>query len=247
MAYQESSRALLERELMRRIAKNPRYSLRAFAKTLGVSHTALSLAMAGKRSPSKNLLTRFANTLGMPPDEKARLVDSTKRSNKQTEFNRIDLDIFAVIADWHHYAVLSLLELPGAQFEHKWIARRISIAPMRARAIMDRLLRLRLVGECNGVIKQTTAPLKVENSVSTSATRKFHQSLLSRALESLENDPVEKRDFSSMTFAMDEAHIPYAKERIRAFRRKLVADLEQKSTPNQVYNLTVQIYAHPPT
>ncbi|MGZ3710223.1 MAG: DUF4423 domain-containing protein [Bdellovibrionota bacterium] len=45
-----------------------------------------------------------------------------------------------------------------------------------------------------------------------------------------------------MTLPMSASQIPYAKERIRQFRRELAAELGQKTNPKEVYNLTVQIY-----
>ncbi|MGZ3695672.1 MAG: TIGR02147 family protein, partial [Bdellovibrionota bacterium] len=77
---------------------------------------------------------------------------------------------------------------------------------------------------------------------STPSTRNFHRQLLEKALESLDHDPIEKRDFSSITLPMSASQIPYAKERIRQFRRELAAELGQKTNPKEVYNLTVQIY-----
>lgn len=43
----EEFRALLRQELVRRSAKNPSYSLRSFAKSLGVNHATLSSILAG--------------------------------------------------------------------------------------------------------------------------------------------------------------------------------------------------------
>ena len=228
---------------MRRISKNPRYSLRAFAKSLDVSHTALSLVMAGKRPASKNLIARLADNVGMAPPEKDRLLGTVRpRRALVPKYQQMDLDLFELIADWNHYAILSLLDLPGGKFEAKWIAARLSIPQMKARAAMNRLERLGLVGSVDGRFRQVSAPLKIENSVSTPATRQFHRQILAKARESLDEDPMELRDFSAMTFAMDESLVPLARERIRNFRRKLMAELESKGTPTHVYNLAVQIY-----
>ena len=59
---------------------------------------------------------------------------------------------------------------------------------------------------------------------------------------SLEQDSFEIRDHSSTTMAIDPALIPYARQRIREFRRELTEELEGKGNRSEIYNLTVQIY-----
>jgi hypothetical protein len=55
--------------------------------------------------------------------------------------------------------------------------------------------------------------------------------LIRKAVESLENDPIELRDFSSTTFAMNPKHVAYALKRIREFRRQWTQELESFGDP----------------
>lgn len=244
----QNARQLLQKEFTQRCEKNPRYSLRSFAKSLGISHTVLSLVMSAKRPLSKKASERVAERLALGPVESQKLLTlraiKTKKSVKvaATNFQKVDLATFELISNWIHYAILSLLEVKDSQFEAKWMATRLGANEMQVRIAMDCLKELGLVENIKGKWKQTGKAIKVENNVSTAGTRKFQKQLLEKAIESLENDPMEVRDFSSMTLAMDPKNIPYAKERIRQFRRELTAELEAKGRPEEVYNLTVQIY-----
>ena len=250
MESSESSlepRSLLKRELDRRLRKNPRYSLRSFARDLGVSHSLLSLALSGKRNVSRRLGLKTAALAGLTPEDTRRLFGAEPGRRAPTSalaenFRRITLDTFTVISEWYCYALLSLLEIPGAKWEAGDIARRLSITEAEARKAMGALSRLKLVREIGGRWRQTGQPLKVENTLSTAATKRFHRQLLAKALESMEKDPKETRDLSSMTFAMDPVLVPYAVKRIREFRRELMKELETMGKPAAVYNLTVQIY-----
>jgi uncharacterized protein (TIGR02147 family) len=147
-----------------------------------------------------------------------------------------------MIAEWYHYAILSLVDVPGFRFDAKWIANRLGISETEARLAMERLLRLRLVKKVGKTWKQSGLPLKVENTESTTATRRHHRQHLVKAIESLDNDPIEIRDFSGMTFPMDPQYVPYAVKRIRDFRRKLMNELVNMGTPRVVYRLGVQIH-----
>jgi uncharacterized protein (TIGR02147 family) len=239
-----SHKLFLEREFSRRCGNNPRYSLRAFARFLGVSHTVLSLVMNGKRNLSKKALEKISDKLSLSPIEASELF-KTKFNIRpvESQFDQLSLDTFSLISDWEHYAILSLLEIPQARFNHFWMAKRLGITPLRTKMAMDRLLRLGLVKRFrNGKYKQVSKPIKIENKISTPATRKFQKQLLELALESIDNDPMEIRDMSSITFAMNPKDVPWALEQIRKFRRELCSQLEQKGRPKEVYNLCVQLY-----
>lgn len=241
-------RLLLEGEFARRCARNPRYSLRAFAQFLGVSHSLLSLVLSGKRPVSLKMLRRMAQALDMQGEDNARLQlalgNSFAARIPTPDFEQVSLDTFALIADWYHYAILSLLSLPKVKLEARYISRKLGISELQARLAIGRLKRLKLIEPCEGGAgwRQSTRPLKVENTVPHSATRQHQRQMLYKAEQSMENDPFEVRDLSSMTLAMDPIDLPYARKRIQQFRRQLVAELESRHTPRAVYHLAVQLY-----
>ena len=243
---------LLRFELSRRTRRNPQYSLRSFARSLGVSHTLLSLVLNGHRPPSSAFVEKLVEGLNLPAEKadlirppKARLAAERapqKQAQKQ-EQAQISLDQFALISDWQHYAILSLLEVSDTEFEPTFIAQRLGISPLLAKVSMQRLVSLGIVAEGpDGRWRQTSKPIVVENSKSTECSRKFQRQLIAKAVDSLVNDPIELRDFSSTTFAMDPKNIPYALKRIREFRRQLTSELETTGKAEEVYNLTVQIF-----
>jgi transcriptional regulator with XRE-family HTH domain len=56
-------RAVLKAELSRRKRANPRYSLRAFARSLSVEHSTLSQFLRGKRTVTWRSIQGIANTM----------------------------------------------------------------------------------------------------------------------------------------------------------------------------------------
>ena len=241
-----SLRDLLQKELQRRCSKNPQYSLRAFAASLEMSHSSLSLVISGKRNLSKKACLRVGEQLGYSPQQLSQFLSRRKSESVPSPVTYsqqiLDLDSFSTISEWYHFAILSLLELPKAKFESKWIGRRLGIRAVDAKLAMERLKRLGLIVEKNGKWRQSSKSIKVDNKRSNAATRKFQSQLLLKSLESLENHPLERRDHTATTFVLDPALIPLARERIHQFRRELTSELEKLGNPKEVYNLSVQLY-----
>lgn len=245
---------VLRDEFSKRVRKNPQYSQRSFARSLGVSHTLLSLILNGHRRPSKKVVERLVDKFSLTPEQAATLLASAEKRGKKSEhtegerkvlaYSKISLDEFALISEWQHYAILSLLDIADTEFTPQFVAKRLGISLHLAKISMHRLVERQIVEQDPATRKwrQRPGPIVVENVRSTAWSRSFQRQLLGKAVESLENDPMETRDLSSTTFAMHPKNIPYALEQIREFRRELVRELEAFGDPSEVYNLTVQIF-----
>lgn len=240
---------LLRAELAARQNVNSRYSLRSFGRALGINHTLLSLIISGRRNVTKSLIERVAKAMNLRPLVKQRFL-SYHLSNgtplevfeKPTGYDEISLENFSVIADWYHFAILSLLETQDSKFEVRWISERLGVEQDKIKEAMKRLVDLKLVGMVNGRWKQVGQPLKLENQVSTVATRRFHGEHLKNALRSLEVDPFEIREHCGVTLALDPKLIPEAKEKIKSFRRSLARLLEKSGDCKEAYHLSIQLF-----
>ncbi|HWW62311.1 MAG TPA: helix-turn-helix domain-containing protein, partial [Thermoanaerobaculia bacterium] len=58
-----SFREILQAEFDRRAARNARYSLRAFARSLGIAHTTLSRFLSGRRRLTSRAIRRIGVAL----------------------------------------------------------------------------------------------------------------------------------------------------------------------------------------
>ena len=155
----KNPRHLLKQELAKRIEKNAHYSLRSFSKSLGISHTVLSLVLSGKRNLSKNAGMKIADSLGLTPLERTLFLMPTKKEKDKSEnhleshdqeYKLIDLDLFYLISDWVHYAILSLLDIDGFKLDQSWIAKRLGINQIQAKLAIERLVNLEIVIKENG-------------------------------------------------------------------------------------------------
>lgn len=225
----EEARLILSREYRARCSRNPRYSLRAFARSLGVSHSLLSVTMAGKREVSPKLAMLVARNSEMAP-------------NGPEAFHSMSTTDFEGISTWVHYAILSLLELPGVRLTPENISRRLAISSVEASQACRDLVSGGFIVKRLGKWRPSRTRLTLNNAQSTVASRRFIRGFLKKAEDSMDHEPFESRNLTTITFCMRERDLPYAARRIQSFRRSLSQELEEREGPDRVYTLAVQLF-----
>lgn len=71
----DSFRDLLRAEFEARSARNPRYSLRAFARSLGVSPATVCETLSGRHVPSLKTAEKIANAMPWPEPQRRSFVE----------------------------------------------------------------------------------------------------------------------------------------------------------------------------
>ena len=171
MKEQIAIQHLLNETLMNLRIKNSNYSLRAFAKKLDISPSALSEILKGKRKVSKQLAERMTNRLHLSPMEKASVLDKfpeKMRRNSKGKPSNLENDAylkmtgnqFAVISESIHLAILSLVKTENYQSDITWMSKRLSVSENEVRKALFRLLEMELIIFENG-------EFDVSNTIST--------------------------------------------------------------------------------
>jgi len=240
----------LQDGLSQKQRQNPNYSLRAYARDLGVHAATLSQVMKGSRPlPVKDSLSVVQKLL-LPPKERTLFLESLYRSKTKLDAIKIDdnderfmLDEshFKSIAEWEHYAVLTLFDIDGFKCSANEIAKRLGITLNRAQVVLDNLLHCQLLKMVEGEYLKTTGPLRTTEDVSNLALRNSHLETLEMGKNKLDEIDVMLRDFSAMTIAMDLEKLTEAKTIIREFRQKMTA-LLRNGKRTEVYQLAIQFY-----
>ena len=234
---------LLKQELADRKAKNPSYSLRAFARDLGIGATSLSDVLAEKRVLSKTNIHKISERLELSPLQKEQLFQTSSRTLDWENVERLELkeDTFRLIADWHYLAILNLAKTKNCRAEAQWLAQRLGISQVEAQTALDRLLRLKLVSVFRGKLKRTAKPLTTSREIPSEAVRRHHRGNLKLAEKTLDEVPVELREFSSTTVATNPANLKKAKDYLMKAKHRVAAILDT-GEPTEVYTLSFQLF-----
>lgn len=237
-----SFRLWLQRQFTERCKKNPRYSLRAFAKFLLIDPSSLSQILSGKRPLSKkNVQAICQKLLATPQDLKSFGLVKTSQV-VDADYLQVSLDTFAVISDWYHIAILELTFVSEFKADSKWISKKLSITTEEAKSAVERLKRLGLLLEENGSYIKSSKLLTNRSDVSTSAAHKaLQRQIIEKALLAIDECAAEEKDITSMTMAIDISNLDKARELTRKYRREMCALLED-GEQTQVYNLGIQLY-----
>lgn len=249
----------IKSELAHRTSRNPKYSLRAFARALGLEATVISQILNKKRTPSFRTAQRIVEGLGLAPDEQQLFYASLAAVQNDRKLERLNpffrtvvqtqkapqdlsIDVFRIISDWYHIAILELTFVDGFQSDPAWIAKEIGITELEAKLAIERLLKLNLLTYENKKLAKTNESLSTaDKHVTTPALRAHQKQLLEKAMFSLENDPIETRNMSGMAMAIDPKNIPKAKQMLAEYSRNISRFL-QTGKRTQVYQLQINLF-----
>lgn len=236
--------------------RNASYSLRAFARDVRVPSGRLSEILSGRRRLTTLQAERIADRLGMLPDQRDAFLGQVRSKEKldatlrragatlappDADWQSLSADAFYVVAEWEHWAILSLMRTDDWRDDVKWIAQRLGISAIEARGALDRLERVGLVIRLDGVLRRTEKNLTTSHDIPSSALRRSHRQTLEQAISCVEEYDVTERDITSVSFVTNPSRLPMAKELIREFRRRLATALEDGAEHTEVYNLNIQL------
>lgn len=235
---------ILNRILEERRLRNQSYSLRAFARDLNISSGRLSDILNKKYIPGTSIANRIVESLNLCEEERRRvalIIEDSHRIKKELGGAKpLSEDELSVIYDWHHFAIVNLMQTSNYEEDFSWVAERLHLDIEVVKESYAKLLSLGLI-ELKGDRHVTTNKnLTTTHNIPSKVLREANRQVIIQSLDSLEEDDPEFRDITSITLPINVANLPAAKELARDFRRK-IATLLEEGDKTEVYNVCVQI------
>lgn len=242
---------LLSNQLLREIyaarAAKRSYSMRAFARDLGLSHTYLSLIFSGKKRLPVSTMVALGPRLGLDDDGIAALKKASPEARPgatDREFKTLTLDKFLFLSRWYYIALLDLLELEDFEFSPANIAAYFGIEADEVREALGTLKRLGILEQREGKWRKEQKRLSILLSKSVEAVRSYHRQMIQQALGEMDKTSeadFRRRDITGITMPINPARLAGAKRKIARFRRSLEAYLTQGAC-TEIYQLNVQLF-----
>lgn len=237
-------RKILQKELLKRKALNGNYSIRTFAKDLGIGKTTLSDVLNGRRSPSKKNLEIIIFSLAKSEKEYKELSADLENHlpQKRKIFKVIDEEDFEIISDWEYMAILNLVKIRDHIPTAQWVSNRLGIDLDRAETCIHNLIKFNYLEIKDHQFQRINkTPLSTKTEIPAQAIKKHHSQSLHLAEDALYNVDVKMREFLSGNLAIDIKDMDEAKDMIFEFYRSFTKKYESQSA-DEVFKFNVQFF-----
>jgi uncharacterized protein (TIGR02147 family) len=204
----QSAVEYLEEELLRRTRANSRYSLRSYARDLGLSPGELSEILRKKRKLSLKVAAKVSEVLGFNPEEERFFFRLVRASGPEVaeapiRSETLTLDLFRVVSDWYCFAILNLAETKTFRWDPVFIGKRLGISQQEARDAVQRLERVGLIERSGPDFQVVKDFVFTSEGIPSEAIRHYHKTLLDKAKTAVDVQPVYERYFSGLGLSVD--------------------------------------------
>ncbi len=246
--------------------KNPAFSLRSWAKQMGLKeHTPLHLMLNGKRTVAKKYLPVFVKSLNLNPKEGLFLENLIELGRSKNPFQKefyldrlndlspkhkikvCELENFKYLSDPVHMLLRELVDTPGFSEDERWLQKKIRVqtnAP-QIRDTLNRLIEMGLLfRDENGKLKKKDGHVSSTKDIENRAIKDYHEKSLDYAKKAIHGQSVEERELNSYLLNINRKNIPLAKQMIRDFIQRFIAKMESSAGSDvETYQLSNQFIA----
>jgi uncharacterized protein (TIGR02147 family) len=257
----------LAAELKRLKQEEKRFSLREWSRRLGYENPSyFSDVLKGKRKLKISLAILIASSLKL--DERATrylelmtLIHQTREVKEKRHLAKLlnsmrpqelknstslSMEQFALIADWHNWALIEMPALKDFRSDVKSIVKRLGgkVSQEAVGESLELLVKYKLL-ERNaegGIVRRSSSePTVLEPEVSRAAVREYQRQMAKKAIEALERQKSEELDFQGTTFAFRTADLPELKRIVREFHQRILT-LSQTEEADEIYQFNSQFF-----
>lgn len=250
---------ILNREFQKRISRNSRYSLRAYAKFLGLHSSALSRVLAGKLllTPAKGV--HICGKLSLTPDESRIFLRSIFDARETAEMNKLQKisavpalrptptkisdDLYKQVATMKALAILQLTFVERFESTPEFASEKLGLTVQEAEEMISLLIEVGLLkrDEEGRLVNADMHLTAVEDVATDEIRRKLQEEILQRSLQSLRQHAFSERLHYGMTMAIDPAKLDYARAKLMSFMEMLSDELESENR-TRVYQLALSLF-----
>jgi uncharacterized protein (TIGR02147 family) len=242
--------SLLRERLRSAMRRNRRFSLRSFAKQLGIDHSTLSQVLRGRRRLSVRALEVVGERLGLGDEairvyaQSVRRKPATSRPPKELRRFHLDLDTFQFLSVWYHSAILELVEVQGFKTDSRWIANTLGIGVKDVNIALQRLLRLGLLemsGRDHWIDKSGDAEFH-SSALTEAACNRMNQEIHELAIDAIERIPSRYRIHRQMVVACGSKKLPRLKMLAEEFISEVRSLASESDAKDDVYQIEVSFF-----
>lgn len=240
-------RDLLQIELTQRMGTDSSYSLRKFAADLKMNPSQLSEVLKKKHGISLFKSQEIISQLNWSEDNKTFFCELVALNNSKNELRKelarerldrinskqkilqIELDVFELISEWYHYAIIACTQLKSFQNNADWISCKLGVPIEKTKTAIDRMKRLNLLKEENGSLVPTYNVSSVGKELPSKAIQFAHSQWLKIVEQNFAKIEVLNREVSNVVLALTEEEFKLIKSELVLLRDRQCTEIKPGS------------------
>jgi uncharacterized protein (TIGR02147 family) len=254
---------ILRDEFDKRVQKNSRYSMRAFAKHLGISPASLSNILAEKKGLSDRLARSIAKVLDFNSEETdffCALVNSVDARSKEvreknkkvvTQYLRkkkriiIGNESADFVSEIRNFVLLELLKTSKvkAPLQKTLLTLKPLVVSLKEQQkVINQMIDLGMVEIEDGYYFVKHENFLVPDRVAIESQKKVHLKALEHAKYAYENEDYNEREFYIIITPLNRAQMDEIKVKIREFADELMYKYGTPSKADSIYGLCTYLF-----
>lgn len=243
--WHEEFRKLLLNAFSAHTRKNPKFSVRAFAKKTGLSPGSLSQVLSGtmdwKLSSARAAL--ILEKLELKQSVKNRLLVQMGERPRHVK-KTLPASDYDTLTDWTYGPILAAFDLPEPLLASAEIAKRLGISVQRVDAVVRDLLKRGMLVKSGETIRRQEVFVQTSDGIPSEIIRKHHEMNLELSHRALVELPAPERDFTALTFAGSRAQMDALRAEIRALYEKASSLMNSEEENDNVFHLSVHLFPY---
>lgn len=149
-----------------------------------------------------------------------------------------------VITHWYTVALMEMVRLPDFKYDTEWIQKRFRgmLTSSEIEQAIDVLKVLGLIVVKGNGLKVTNERLFSGNEqLPAELVKRYHCQILDAATRAIHCDSA-LREFQTTTFGVKRSSVEKLKNKIREIQRALVAENKEATEPEEIYQLSIQLF-----
>lgn len=253
------------REYYRRKKTESRvFSFRSFARRAGLkSPNHLKRVMDGERNLSDEGALRYAEAIGLEGDaagyfcELVRFGQAKSRKEKSAAYRRLtqyrgyrraqslDAQHDRYHSEWYIPTIREMISRPDFRADPSWIAPRL-LPPITEAQAAEALTVLEELGmiarDDDGTVRRSEQVVSTGPETAGLHVVHYHGAMMEKAMQAIDAVPPSERDVSGVTLSLPAGAIAHVKERIREFRKELIALEAEHGEADRTVHVAIQFF-----
>lgn len=243
MKWQQVFRDALARDYEDSKKRNSKFSIRSYARYLGLPASTLSQVLRGKSFIRAQRAAEIVLKFKIKSTEKNYILNLIGLPTEPVKRRDIGQTHYRLLTDWVYLGVLYFFELDIPDKSIKSLAKRLCVQEEKIAQVIQILQDNKLLIKTkDGQWQISTDQLNTSDDITDEHIRQHHKMNLKLAERILDALPVENRDYTSYTFTTNSSQYAVIKKEIRKFYENISALTEHLPDKDEVYRISIQFH-----